>query len=446
MGKRLEARAKWTGLASSVVGFSLCFGTIAIPPASAQAPQNTITLTLLDGSGTPMAGGDVAVYVEPFDASFPYTPVQMVSGTADANGVFTFSSSANSVAAAEGAKTSSSYINGLVIAINSARTWSINENWMFSVDPSLNVAKTFQAETAEDGSALQWNVPAATLIQADPVDYDVLPAGRTPCGTAPPQTITPSGPTARVQRSQSTTQSEASFDASGGQEAACADEMSDAGSGDGLVNRPVRVASLHVANAMQGSYFIGQGIATKAKDVFRLCTLSVGGVDGCSAASVGYWHTEKQARSSTLTMGAFTGPLDYALRMDYQFRRTIRCAKHHWTGTDAYECKKWKRAWILKQFLGGGDHVQGSTDKPTRLASNQTILGSGVTFSTAKSDGENFGAGYTLLGRTVEAETDYSSINKITFKGLSGCSSHYLFGSKNPPLYASTIWSTSLGC
>ena len=79
----------------------------------------------------------------------------------------------------------------------------------------------------------------------------------------------------------------------------------------------------------------------------------------------------------------------------------------------------------------------------TRLAANSITLAVGDTFTKSTTDNITYGAGVRLAGLDLNANTSYTTISKLWWKGVTSGCQKYLYGANTDPVQAKEVQASS---
>lgn len=190
--------------------------------------------------------------------------------------------------------------------------------------------------------------------------------------------------------------------------------------------RWVKIANHHNARGMRSTFGFLRG-----RDTTVHAAVKVGGKNWEAGGFVKELSSRTARRTKTIT-GEFHR-IRYAR---YQFNRYQQCI----CGPDQ---QTFIRRWKPHHWTGGLRKSRTAVDLDPRLAGNWIKLGVNDTFSVTNQRNINYGAGVSLVGLALNAQTGYSSITDLSWKGIQAGCDKYLYGKNTDPATAREVQARS---
>jgi hypothetical protein len=397
--QRWQLWGRW-GRLGLLVSMTAMFLVLVDGPTPASA-SDQITLTLTRPDGAALANARVAVYLEPFEPPEEYVPERLASGRADGAGRFSFP-----IPASIQSTVGEPEINALVRAMDPQRRWLVD--WTLVLPTSGGALETVPA-TVRVSDAFPSAPPSEEDWVGTPVVREVE--------ADDPDGGDPSEDEVVVERPDS----DACMPTP---DAVCATDHQVA-----TKRRWVKVTQHHLSKGMRGSFSYLNGRETQTQVATKVGNANWG---------VGGWVTELKNRSDSHT-ATKEGPFHRVWLARYRY------AKYHWV---VYCQENWLYGvcatgytWKPKNWTGGIARSDWFATQPDRDSKYSVKLVGTYT----RNSGENvtFGVGVQLVGLELKSQSGYSTITKLTWEKIPGCSkARWLYGNGADPAEAKVIFAS----
>lgn len=362
----------------------------SVVPGAAADDAEPIHLTFHSPDGQPMSAATVGIFLHPFDHGHTFLPTRLLLGEADADGRFAFSLTDRPLAVAQSNLSVDGWINVEIRALDPQR------RWMVSMPASLPVFD-----------------PHSQVLTANiTFESDPLPSART---------------TEEIFKSTPVT--------------GCNDADTEMPMCQELLRkrkRPVKIASLHIARSMRGTFAFRDARETSHETLVRACAPTQ-----CDQWQAGAFRRENRRRGSESVIPR-KGSYHRVMRATYEERKYRYCSSGQSFENCQHEVQYWEpHIWTGKINLKMKPNVPDAVRFDRSYAKP---LHRGETFKTFSQDNQTFGKGLTLLAVELKSQTGYSQSTRLKWKGLSGCSKRWLYGNHKYPTEAGAIYARSRRC
>lgn len=352
---------------------------------------NVVRLKFTAPDGSPLANATVGVYLHPFDHPVTFIPTRLVLQETNPHGHVRFNLATREAALLESKDSVGGWVNVEVRALDKQRRFMVSEPMMLPVGRSFT--KTLTADIDLRNSSIS---PSRSIAEI------FAPTRVTGCEDADPY------------------------------EPMCQKLI-------GKRKRPVKIASLHVSQAMKGTFVFGAGRETDHETLVRVCY-----PNNCEAWQAGQFVRENKSRSSSSQFPTQRGPWRRVMRAVYEERRYKMCS----SGQSSFEnCEVIREYWEPHIWTGGLNTSRPRV--PDYVKFNDFYgfkLGVGEVFRTRSQNNQTYGSGLTLLAVQLRSQTGYSDSTALRWRGTRGCKTRWLYGHKKQATEAGVIYARSAGC
>jgi hypothetical protein len=193
--------------------------------------------------------------------------------------------------------------------------------------------------------------------------------------------------------------------------------------------RWVRVMRQHVARGMVGHFYYLEGRGTDTQVALEWTNGKV---------EVGGWRREAKARTDGYSR-RISWPFNRLWQVEYVYRARFICKNYN------PECTQGYWLWYPDVWTWGTrSRIKVRRDPMKRK--NRLLLKRGEDRWRHSGKNVTFGAGARLLGLSLGANANYSTITKLSWRWSPGCRRRWLYGKHLPPGRAKVVQARSRGC
>jgi hypothetical protein len=192
--------------------------------------------------------------------------------------------------------------------------------------------------------------------------------------------------------------------------------------------RWVKIASMHVSQAMRARVLFYEGRETRAQGAIE---------SQAGNFSVGSWETERDERTSENSY-FHVGPFHRNIVAGYQFGRYVH---------EGNRILPWWQ-WDPKWWNGDLKPLSTTLGQPAMPSSPayRVDLSVDELFTRKKGSNKTFESGWSIGGISLKSKAGYTKQTVMAWRGLSGCTHRYIYGVGLPPPQAQVVYAKSTGC